>query len=117
MAPTRVHERYGFPFFAIGAMLFAISPRWRVAYVVLSIATFANMYVVPTTIYPPTDPTTNPIARLARRSDRGSARRSGSPIVAVMHTVGLDLGVAPAAALAPGNGSRRRSTPAVEPSR
>ncbi len=50
--PTRVHERYGFPFFAIGAILFAVSPRWRIAYVVLSVATFANMYVVLTTLYP-----------------------------------------------------------------
>jgi C-terminal four TMM region of protein-O-mannosyltransferase/Dolichyl-phosphate-mannose-protein mannosyltransferase len=50
--PTRVHERYGFPFFALGAILFAISVRWRIAYVVLSIATFANMYVVLTTLYP-----------------------------------------------------------------
>ncbi len=60
-APTRVHERYGFPFFAIAAILFAISPRWRVAYVVLAIATFANMYVVLTTMYPPKDPTLNPV--------------------------------------------------------
>lgn len=50
--PTRVHERYGFPFFALGAILFAISVRWRIAYVVLSIATFLNMYVVLTTLYP-----------------------------------------------------------------
>jgi len=50
--PTRVHERYGFPFFALGAILFAVSPRWRVAYVALSVATFANMYVVLTTLYP-----------------------------------------------------------------
>ncbi|HEY4632831.1 MAG TPA: hypothetical protein VIH00_02855, partial [Candidatus Limnocylindrales bacterium] len=50
--PTRVHERYGFPFFALGAILFAVSSRWRLAYVVLSIATFANMYVVLTTLYP-----------------------------------------------------------------
>jgi predicted membrane-bound dolichyl-phosphate-mannose-protein mannosyltransferase len=49
--PTRVHERYGYPFFALGAILFAISARWRVAYVVLTIATFANMYVVLTTLY------------------------------------------------------------------
>ena len=41
--PTRVHERYGFPFFALAAILVAISPRWRVAYVALSVATFANM--------------------------------------------------------------------------
>jgi len=40
-APTRVHERYGFPFFALGAILFAVSPRWRIAYVILASATFA----------------------------------------------------------------------------
>ncbi|MEO6207214.1 MAG: glycosyltransferase 87 family protein, partial [Candidatus Limnocylindrales bacterium] len=50
--PTRVHERYGFPFFALAAILFAVSPRWRVAYIALSAATFANMYVVLTTLYP-----------------------------------------------------------------
>ena len=41
--PTRVHERYGFPFFAIGAILFAVSSRWRWAYVTLSVATFLNI--------------------------------------------------------------------------
>ena len=49
--PTRVHERYLFPFFAIGAVLAAISIRWRIAYVALSITTFLNMYVVLTTLY------------------------------------------------------------------
>ena len=34
VVPTRVHERYLFPFFALGAILFAFSWRWRVAYVV-----------------------------------------------------------------------------------
>ena len=52
VVPTRVHERYGYPFFAMGVILAAISIRWRVAYVVLSVATFANMYVVLTTLYP-----------------------------------------------------------------
>jgi hypothetical protein len=50
--PTRVHERYGYPFFALAVILAAVSVRWRLAYVVLSIATLANMYVVLTTIYP-----------------------------------------------------------------
>jgi hypothetical protein len=50
LLPTRVHERYLFPFFALGAILAAVSPRWLVAYVVLSAATFLNMYVVLTTI-------------------------------------------------------------------
>ncbi len=52
VVPTRVHERYMFPFFALGAIFAAVSTRWRVAYVALSIATFANMYVVLTTLYP-----------------------------------------------------------------
>jgi 4-amino-4-deoxy-L-arabinose transferase-like glycosyltransferase len=49
--PTRVHERYLYPFFALGAILAAISWRWLAAYVVLATTTFLNMYVVITTIY------------------------------------------------------------------
>ncbi len=52
IVPTRVHERYGYPFFAMGVILAAISWRWRIAYAVLSVAAFANVYVVLTTIYP-----------------------------------------------------------------
>ena len=33
--PTRVHERYLYPFFALGAILAAFSWRWRIAYLVL----------------------------------------------------------------------------------
>ena len=50
--PTRVHERYGYPFFAVAVILAAVSWRWRWAYVTLAAATFANMYVVLTTLYP-----------------------------------------------------------------
>jgi predicted membrane-bound dolichyl-phosphate-mannose-protein mannosyltransferase len=50
--PTRVHERYLFPFFGLAAILWACSFRWRIAYVVASTATFLNMYVVLTTLYP-----------------------------------------------------------------
>jgi Gpi18-like mannosyltransferase len=42
--PTRVHERYLFPFFAFGAVLLAVSPRWAAVYVVLAIANTANLY-------------------------------------------------------------------------
>jgi hypothetical protein len=85
-APTRVHERYGFPFFALGAILLAISPRWRVAYVLLTVATFANMYVVLTTLYPPSDPTTNPVRDWL---GIGELIRSqlGITAVALLHTV------------------------------
>ncbi|HEY8238027.1 MAG TPA: phospholipid carrier-dependent glycosyltransferase, partial [Candidatus Limnocylindrales bacterium] len=44
--PTRVHERYLFPFAAIAAILAAVSLRWRLAYVLSAAATFANLYVV-----------------------------------------------------------------------
>ncbi len=50
--PTRVHERYLYPLFALGAILAAVSGRWRIAYVALSIVSFLNMYVVLTTLYP-----------------------------------------------------------------
>ncbi len=50
--PTRVHERYLFPFAAIAAVLAAASLRWRIAYVLAALAAFANMYVVLTTYYP-----------------------------------------------------------------
>jgi hypothetical protein len=86
MAPTRVHERYGFPFFAIGAILFAISPRWRVAYLLLSVATFANMYVVPTTIYPVPDGSANPLRDWVGIGP-GIRSELGVTLVAVLHTV------------------------------
>ena len=87
-APTRVHERYGFPFFALGAILFAVSPRWRIAYVVLAIATFLNMYVVLTTIYPPDDPATNPVRDWL---GIGSLIRSelGVTMTSLLHTVAV----------------------------
>ena len=50
--PTRVHERYLFPLAAVGAILAAVSLRWRLAYVLSAAATFANLYVVLTTYYP-----------------------------------------------------------------
>src|SRR5215207_3543615 len=49
--PTRVHERYLFPLAAIGAILAAVSLRWRIAYLLSMAATFANMYVILTTYY------------------------------------------------------------------
>jgi Gpi18-like mannosyltransferase len=49
--PTRVHERYLYPFFALGAILAAFSWRWLVAYVAFAVTTFLNMYVVLTTLY------------------------------------------------------------------
>jgi C-terminal four TMM region of protein-O-mannosyltransferase/Dolichyl-phosphate-mannose-protein mannosyltransferase len=50
--PTRVHERYVYPFFAVGIILAAISARWRPAYVAASLGLLANMYVVLVVLIP-----------------------------------------------------------------
>ncbi len=42
--PTRVHERYLYPFFALGAILLVLRPRWAVVYAILAAANFANLY-------------------------------------------------------------------------
>jgi hypothetical protein len=44
VVPTRVHERYAYPFFALAILLAAFAWRWRVAYLVLSVTVFVNMY-------------------------------------------------------------------------
>ncbi|HYM84871.1 MAG TPA: phospholipid carrier-dependent glycosyltransferase [Candidatus Dormibacteraeota bacterium] len=51
VVPTRVHERYLYPFVIVGTILAAISRRWLVAYVALALADFLNLYVVLTTLY------------------------------------------------------------------
>jgi high-affinity iron transporter len=45
VVPTRVHERYAYPVFALAVILAAIAWRWRVAYLVLAVTIFLNMYV------------------------------------------------------------------------
>ena len=90
--PTRVHERYGFPFFALGAILLAVSPRWRVGYVVLAIATFANMYVVLTTFYPPDDPALNPVRDWLGIGSFLNSQLTVT-VVALMHTASLVWGL------------------------
>jgi len=84
VVPTRVHERYLFPFYAVGGILAAVSIRWRVAWLALSIATLANMYVVLTTLYPG-----NP--QISDWLGIGPALRSpaGVTLVAVAHGVGF----------------------------
>ena len=87
--PTRVHERYLFPLFGLAGILFACSWRWRIAYLVAGTATFLNMYVVLTTLYPG-----NP--SVSDWLGIGPAIRSwtGVAIVAVLHTLVLAWGLA-----------------------
>ena len=46
VVPTRAHERYLFPFFALGAVLMAVSWRWSITYVVLAVVNSANLLAV-----------------------------------------------------------------------
>jgi len=46
MLPTRIHERYAFPFCALALPLAATSSGWLRAYLVLSAVGFANVYAV-----------------------------------------------------------------------
>ena len=52
VVPTRVHERYLYPFVIVGAILAALSVRWRITWLALVVANFLNLYVVLTTLYP-----------------------------------------------------------------
>ena len=52
VVPTRVHERYLYPFFGLAAILAAVSARWLLVYAALAVASFLNLYVVITTLYP-----------------------------------------------------------------
>ena len=84
VVPTRVHERYLYPLYGLAVVLAAVSWRWRIAYFVVGLATFANMYVVLTTIYGD-----NP--RISDWLGIGEAIRSsaGVTIVALVHLVTL----------------------------
>ena len=44
VVPTRVHERYAYPVFALAIILAAVAWRWRLAYVALTMTVFLNMY-------------------------------------------------------------------------
>ncbi len=87
-APTRVHERYLFPFFGLAAILLAFSTRWRIVYVVAGAATFLNMYVVLVALYPD-----NP--HVSDWLGIGGLVRSafGVTVVALMHSAAFLWGV------------------------
>ncbi len=87
--PTRVHERYLFPLFGLAGILLAFSWRWRIAYAIAGVATFLNMYVVLTTLYPG-----NP--QIQDWLGIGEAIRSslGVAIIAIANTAVLVWGIA-----------------------
>ncbi len=89
VVPTRVHERYLYPFFALGAILAAVSWRWRVGYVLLAGASFLNLYVVLTTLYPDNPGITDWLGI-------GPAIRSpaGVALIALVHLAVFSWGIA-----------------------
>ncbi len=88
VVPTRVHERYMFPFFAVAAILAAVSWRWLAAYFILAAAAFANMYVVLTTLYP-----NNPQIHDWLGIGPALSSFAGVATIAAVHTVGLAWGL------------------------
>ncbi len=46
IVPTRVHERYAYPVFALAIILATIAWRWRLVYLALTVTVFLNMYAV-----------------------------------------------------------------------
>ncbi|MFM2105678.1 MAG: hypothetical protein RL338_710 [Chloroflexota bacterium] len=52
VVPTRVHERYLFPFIPLALILAARSDRWRLPWLAGATTTTLGMYVVLTTLYP-----------------------------------------------------------------
>ena len=95
--PTRVHERYLFPFFALGAVLLAVSPRWAGVYAVLAVANTANLYGILTKpFYENIGLAPMLLAFGGLGTQLGDAIRSWSGVAtgAVLHAGGLLAGLA-----------------------
>ncbi len=95
--PTRVHERYLFPFFALGAVLLAVSPRWAGLYAVLAVANTANLYGILTKpFYENLGLAPMLLAFGGLGTQLGDAVRSWSGVAtsAVLHAGGLVAGLA-----------------------
>ncbi len=90
--PTRVHERYLYPFFALGAILLALRPRWAAVYGVLAAANFANMYGILTLPFydnPGLGPMLDAFGGLGARLGEAFRSQLGVTLAAVAHAGGL----------------------------
>ncbi|MCU0483723.1 MAG: hypothetical protein MUC54_05555, partial [Chloroflexi bacterium] len=95
--PTRVHERYLYPFFALGAVLFALQPRWAAVYAVLATANVANMYGVLTLPFydnPGLEPLLGALGGLGASLGEAIRSTTGVWLIAAGHVVGLLAAVA-----------------------
>ncbi len=90
--PTRVHERYLYPFFALGAVVVVLSPRWWWIYAALAAANFANMFGVLTTPFyknPGLQPMLDAVGGLGGRLADAIRSLFGVTVAAAGHVVGL----------------------------
>ena len=95
--PTRVHERYLFPFFAFGAVLLAVSPRWAAVYAVLAVANSANLYGILTKPFYENlglDPMLVAFGGLGTQLGEAIRSWNGVAIGAVLHAGGFLAGAA-----------------------
>jgi 4-amino-4-deoxy-L-arabinose transferase-like glycosyltransferase len=90
--PTRVHERYLYPFFALGAILIALRPRWAAVYGVLAAANFANLYGVLTLPFyesPGLGPMLDAFGGLGARLGEAVRSQAGVTAAAAAHAGGF----------------------------
>ena len=92
--PTRVHERYLYPFFAFGAILAGVSPSWLLPYGVLATANLANLYGVLTWPFyenPGLGPMLTALGGLGARLGEAIRSSAGVVLAVVGHVAGLAL--------------------------
>jgi len=90
--PTRVHERYLYPFFALGAILLVLRPRWAVVYAILAAANFANLYGILTLPFydnPGLAPMLEAFGGLGTRLGEAIRSQAGVSVAALAHAGGL----------------------------
>ena len=95
--PTRVHERYLYPFFALGAILLALRPRWAAVYAVLAAANFANLYGILTLPFyesPGLGPMLDAFGGLGTRLGEACRSTLGVWLAAIAHAGGLVVAAA-----------------------
>ncbi len=95
--PTRVHERYLYPFFALGAILLALRPRWAVVYAALAAANMANLYgalTLPFYDNPGLGPMLQAFGGFGARLGEAVRSQAGVTIAALGHAGGLAVAAA-----------------------
>ncbi|HYN48603.1 MAG TPA: hypothetical protein VER83_07025, partial [Candidatus Nanopelagicales bacterium] len=90
--PTRVHERYLYPFFALGAILLVLRPRWAAVYAILAVANLANLYGILTLPFydnPGLGPMLDAFGGLGARLGEAIRSQAGVSVAALAHAGGF----------------------------